>query len=56
MNCLCYDLQFYVAIALAKIDCDCAQVEFNKATQSLTDVVVLSVQKETAINRLVEVV
>ena len=39
MNCLCYDLQFYVVMEHATIDCDCVQVEFNKASQSLTDAV-----------------
>ena len=56
MNCLCYDFQFYVVMAHAKIDCDCVEVEFNKASQSLTDAVVSSVQKKTALNRLVKVV
>ena len=27
-----YDHQFYVVMAHAKIDCDCVQVEFNKAS------------------------
>ena len=40
----------------AKINCDCVQVEFNKASQSLTDAVVSSVQKKTALNQLVKVV
>ena len=56
MNCLCYDLQFYVVMEHAKLDCDCVQVEFNKASQSLTDAVVSSVQKKTALNQLVKVV
>ena len=56
MNCLCYDFQFYVVMAHAKIDCDCVHDEFNKASQSLTEVVVSSVQKKTALNRLVKVV
>ena len=56
MNCLCYDFQFYVVMAHAKIDCDCVQVEFNKASQSLTEAVFSSVQKKTALNRLVKVV
>ena len=56
MNCLCYDFQFYVVMARAKIDCDCVHDEFNKASQSLTDAVVSSVQKKTALNRLVKVV
>ena len=56
MNCLCYDLQFYVVMEHAKIDCDCVQVEFNKASHSLTDAMVSSVQKKTALNRLVKVV
>ena len=29
MKCLCYDFQFYVVMAHAKIDCDCVEVEFN---------------------------
>ena len=53
MNCLCYDFQFYVVMAHAKIDCDCVQVEFNKASHSLTDAVVSSVEKKNALNRLV---
>ena len=56
MNSLCYDLQFCVVMEHAKIDCDCVQVEFNKASQSLTDAMVSSVQKKTALNRLVKVV
>ena len=52
MNCLCYDFQFYVVMAHAKIDCDFVQVEFNKASQSLTEAVFSSVQKKTALNRL----
>ena len=40
----------------AKINCDCVQVEFNKASQSLTASVVSSVQKKTALNQLVKVV
>ena len=51
MNCLCYDLQFYEVMEHAKIDCDCVQ-----ASQSLTDAVVSSVQKKTALNRLVKAV
>ena len=50
MNWLCYDFQFYVVVAHAKINCDCVQDEFNKASQSLTDAVVSSVQKKTALN------
>ena len=56
MNCLCYDFQFYVVMAHAKIDSDCVQDEFNKASQSLTDAVVSSVQKKAALNRIVKVV
>ena len=43
-------------MAHAKIDCDCVQVKFNKDSQSLTDAVVSSLQKKTALNRLVKVV
>ena len=49
MNCLCYDFQFYVVMEHAKIDCDYVEVEFNKASQSLTDAVVSSGQKKTAL-------
>ena len=43
-------------MAHGKIDCDCVQVEFNKASQSLTEAMFSSVQKKTALNRLVKVV
>lgn len=33
----------------------CIQVEFNKAAQSLTDAVVPTAQRKTALNRLVKV-
>jgi len=33
----------------------CLQVEFNKAAQSLTDAVIPTTQKKTALNRLVKV-
>lgn len=33
----------------------CMQVEFNKAAQSLTDAVIPTTQKKTALNRLVKV-
>ena len=56
LNCLCYDFQFYVVMAHGKIDCDCVQVEFNKASQSLTEAMFSSVQNKTALNRLVKVV
>lgn len=45
-----------MVISPTKIDYDCKQVEFNKAAQSLTDAVVPSAQKKTALNRLVKVV
>ena len=33
----------------------CMQVEFNKAAQSLTDAMIPTTQKKTALNRLVKV-
>ena len=47
--------QFSLVCTQHKVISACVQVEFNKAAQSLTDAVIPTTQKKTALNRLVKV-
>lgn len=46
---------FFMVSSHAKQTDACKQVEFNKAAQSLTDALIPSAQKKTALNRLIKV-
>lgn len=48
-------IPFSAICTQTRIMCACMQVEFNKAAQSLTDAMIPTTQKKTALNRLVKV-
>lgn len=51
----CANISYLLYIELFEENFVCLQVEFNKAAQSLTDAMIPSTQRKTALSRLVKV-